>query len=343
MRAAGSDQALAQTLHLAGMLAWVVEDGWQRAAELVEEGRVLAAAAADVPAVANATHTLGVLALARGAGAQAEEHFAEVLGMLDGLAADLPPFFSALTPGFFWEPGPAGPPRLPFTETVLLFRRVGTGQAVAYTLANLSYAVGLGGDPARALRLIEDSLDAFTRQGDLHGEALALCRLANVHRVAGQLAEATRLVERSLEIRHGLGDRRAIGISVMNQALVAAAEGDLEKADGLLREALLRFEETEDGPGRWGALLDLGFVLLDAGEHERARRVLRQWQNLPPAWTFRPRAWALLSLAAVERRCGDDAAAAQCLDEARRAFLALGDAPGLAYLDSHAEPLLSER
>jgi predicted ATPase len=343
MRATGDDRALAQTLHLAGMLAWVVEDGWQRAAELVEEGRVLAAAAGDIPAVANATHTLGVIALARGAGTQAEEHFAAVLGILDGLGEDLPPFFSALTPGFFWEPGPAGPPRLPFTETVLLFRRVGRRQAMAYTLANLSYAVSLGGDPARARRLLEDSLRAFTREGDLHGEAMALSRLANVHRVAGELAEATQLLERSLEIRHGLGDRRSIGMSLVNQALVAAADGDLENADRLLREAMLLFDETEDGPGRWGTLLDLGFVLLDAGEHERARRVLRQCQHLPPAWTFRPRAWALLSLAALERHSGDDVAAARCLDEARRAFLALADAPGLAYLNSHAEPLLSER
>ena len=87
-----------------------------------------------------------------------------------------------------------------------------------------------------------------------------------------------------------------------------------------------------------------GNGLLDAGEHERARRVLRQWRDLPPiAWTSRPRAWALLTLAALERRCGDEVAAARCLDEARRGFLALADEPGLAYLDSHAEPLLSER
>ena len=60
----------------------------------------------------------------------------------------------------------------------------------------------------------------------------------------------------------------------MNQGLVAAAAGHLGQADRLLREALLLFEEMEDGPGRWGTLLDLGLVLLDAGEHERARRVL---------------------------------------------------------------------
>jgi len=343
MRAAGDDRALAQTLHLAGMLAWVVDDGWQRAVDLVEEGRLLAATAADVGAVASATHTLGVIALARGVGSRAEEHFSEALGLLGGLAADLPPFFYALTPGFSWEPSSAGPPRLPFTETVLLFRRVGTDQAVAYTMANLSYVAGLGGDPARARGLLEDSLSAFSRLGDLHGEALVLCRLANVHRIADELDEATVLLERSLEIRQGLGDRREVGISVMNQGLVAGAKGDLGQADRLLREALLLFDETEDGPGRWGTLLDLGLILLDAGEHERARRVLRQWHNLPPAWTFRPRAWALLTLAALEQRCGDEVAAARCLDEARRGFLALADAPGLAYLDSHAEALLSGR
>ena len=354
MREVGDDRALAKTLHLAGMLAWVEEDGWRRATALVEESRALAALTADGPAVADAAHTLGVIALARGDDAQAERHFAAVLGLLDRVPADLPPFFSALTPGFYFEPARGGPPRLPFTETVLLFRRVGRRQAVAYTLANLSYAASLAGDPPRALRLLEDSLSGFAAEGDLHGQALALSRLAGVHRVAGRVATASQLLDDSLEIRQGLGDRRSIGMTVINQALVAAADDDPEKADRLLREALLLFEETEDGPGRWGALLDLGLVLLDAGDYERARRVLREWQGLPPAWTFRPRAWALLSLAAAERRCGDDEAAVRCLDEARQAFLALADSPGLAYLDGldgldgldspdgQAEALLSE-
>jgi len=267
-----------------------------------------------------------------------------VLGLLEGLTPDLPPFFLVVTPGHFWEIGPGGLPRLPFTETVLMFRRVGTAQATAYTLSNLSYAVSLAGDPARGRRLLEDSVSAFHRHGDQHGGALALCRLANVHRIAGELDEAAELLERSMTIRRSLGDRRGVGVTVINQGLVAAAAGDLGRADRLLREALLLFDDMEDEPARWGTLLDLGLILLDAGEHERARRVLRQWRDLPPiAWTFRPRAWALLTLAALERRCGDEVAAARCLDEARRGFLALADEPGLAYLDSHAEPLLSER
>jgi tetratricopeptide (TPR) repeat protein len=344
MREVGDQQALAQTLHLAGLLAWVVDDGWRGGVDLVEEGRSLAAAAGDAGVVASATHMLGVIALSRGAGRQAEGYLSDALALLDRLPADLPPFFSVVTPGFFWEPGPGGLPRLPLTETVLLFRRVGTGQAAAHTLSNLSYAVRLGGDPAGARTLLEDSVSAFHRQGDLHGESLALCHLANLHRIAGELTAARELLERSLGIRRGLGDRRGVGLTVANQGLVAAATGDLEQADRLLREALLLFEEMEDGPGRWGALLDLGLVLFDAGDDDRARRVLRQWRELPLVpWAFRSRAWSLLALAALEQRSDNEFAAGRCLEEARRHFVALADAPGLAYLASHAEQLLSRR
>ena len=268
MREVGDGQALAQTLHLAGLLAWLVDDGWERAADLVEEGRALAASVADRGVVASATHLLGVIALSRGDSKQAEGYFSEALGLLDQLPAGLPPFFSVVTPGFFWEVGRGGQPRMPFTETVLLFRRAGTDQAAAYTLSNLSYAARLGGDQARARTLLEESVNAFHRQGDLHGEGLVLCHLANVHRITGQLPQARELLERSLGIRRGLGDRRGVGVTLVNQGLVAAAAGDLRQADRLLREAWLLFEEMEDAPGRFG-VLDLGLVLFDAGEDDR--------------------------------------------------------------------------
>jgi predicted ATPase/DNA-binding SARP family transcriptional activator len=344
MREAADDHALAHTLHLTGLLAWVEDGAWEHAVRLVEEGRSLAATAGAAEVVASATHMLGVIALLRGAAQDAETYLSETLGLLDRLPANLPPLFSPVTPGCFWELGPGGQPRMPFTETVLLYRRVGPGQAAAYTLSNLAYAACLEGDPARARTLVEQSLSAFQGLGDLHGEGLALCHLANLHRHAGELSEAGELLGRSLELRRRLGDRRGVGLTVANQGLVAGAAGDLGRADRLLREAFLLFEEMEDGPGRWGALLDLGLVLLDAGEHHRARRVLRQWRELPViAWSFRPRAWTLLNLAALERRAGDQTKAADCVNEARRRFVALADAPGLSYLTSHAEPLLSER
>src|SRR5512133_3501464 len=187
---------------------------------------------------------------------------------------------------------------------------------------------------ARGRTLVEQSLTDFHRLGDLHGEGLALCHLANLHRLAGELSEADELLGRSLEIRHRLGDRRGVGVTVVNQGLVAAAAGDLGQADRLLREAFLLFEEMEDGPGRWGALLNLGLVLLDAGEDDRARREL----PLIP-FSFRPRAWTLLALAELERRAGDKTTAADCVDEARRRFVALDDLTGLSFLAAQAKPL----
>jgi predicted ATPase/DNA-binding SARP family transcriptional activator len=341
MREVADEQTLAHTLHLTGLLAWVEDDAWEQAVRLVEEGRSLAATAGAAGMVASATHMLGVIALMRGAGEDAQRYLSETLGLLDQLPADLPPLFSAVTPGCFWEYSPGGQPRMPFTETVLLYRRVGPGQAAAYTLSNLAYAVRLEGDPARARTLVKQSLGAFDRLGDLHGEGLALCHLANLHRHAGELSEAGELLGRSLEIRRQLGDRRGVGLTVANQGLVAGAAGDLGQADRLLREAFLLFEEMEDGPGRWGALLDLGLVLLDAGEDDRARRVLRQWRELPVIpWSFRPRAWTLLTMAALERRAGDEATAADCVEEARRRFVALDDATGLSFLADHAKSTL---
>jgi predicted ATPase/DNA-binding SARP family transcriptional activator len=333
MREVADDQALAHTLHLTGLLAWVEDDAWEHAVRLVEEGRSLAATAGATGVVASATHMLGVIALMRGAAQDAETYLSETLGLLDQLPADLPPLFSPVTPGCFWEDGPGGQPRMPLTETVLLYRRVGPGQAAAYTLSNLAYAARLAGDPARARTLVEQSLSAFDRLGDLHGEGLALCHLANLHRHAGELSEAGELLGRSLELRRRLGDRRGVGLTVANQGLLAAAAGDLGRADRLLREAFLLFEEMEDGPGRWGALLDLGLVLVDAGEDDRARRVLRQWREPPVIpWTFRPRAWTLLALAELERRAGDEATAADCVEEARGRFVALDDMTGLSFL-----------
>jgi tetratricopeptide (TPR) repeat protein len=309
----------------------------------MEEGRSLAATMGASDVVANATQMLGLIALLRGAIEDAERHFAETLALLDPLPADLPAFYSVVTPGWFWEAGRDGRPRMPFTETVLLYRRVGAPQAAAYTLSNLAHASRRAGDLPRARALVERSATAFHRLGDLHGEGIALCHLANLHRLAGELSQAAELLERGLEIRRRLGDRRGVGLAVVNQGLVAAAAGDLGRADQLLREAYLLFEEMEDGPGCWGALLDLGLVLLDAGEEERARRVLRRWRELPLIpWTFRARAWTLLLLAALEERSGEEDAVARCVDEARARFAALGDQPGLTftYLTGHAESLL---
>ena len=88
MREVGDQPALAQTLHLAGLLAWVSDDGWERAVDLVQEGRTLAAAVGDPGVVASATHILGVIACSAGRRAGREDTSPRALGLLE---ADSPP------------------------------------------------------------------------------------------------------------------------------------------------------------------------------------------------------------------------------------------------------------
>ena len=79
MREVADDKALAQVLHLTGLLAWVDDGAWRQAVRLVEEGRSLAATAGADGMVASATHMLGVIALMRGAATDAERYLSETL------------------------------------------------------------------------------------------------------------------------------------------------------------------------------------------------------------------------------------------------------------------------
>lgn len=105
MRELGDDRALAETLPIAGLLSWLAEEDWQHAEDLIVEGRALAVTVSESAVAASATHLLGVIAVARGAGAAAESHFVEALALLHLLPANQAPFFPVVTPGFYWESG----------------------------------------------------------------------------------------------------------------------------------------------------------------------------------------------------------------------------------------------
>jgi predicted ATPase/DNA-binding SARP family transcriptional activator len=150
MREVADEPALAHALQLTGLLAWVEDGDWRDAVQQIEEGRALASKVGAAGVVASATHMLGVIALLRGDSDGAATYLSDALDLLDRLPSDLPPLFSVTTPGWFWEVGSDGQPRMPFTETVLVYRRVGADQAAAYTLSNLAYAARLGGDLVRA-------------------------------------------------------------------------------------------------------------------------------------------------------------------------------------------------
>ena len=122
--------------------------------------------------------------------------------------------------------------------------------------------------------------------------------------------------------------------------LVAAAGANLGQADRLLREAFCVRGEEEDRTlgtlGNWPCSLDAVCERIGRGGCSAMARAAA----VPSVSTA---GLDLLGLAALERRAGDEAAAADCVEEARRRFVALDDLTGLAFLADHAKPPLRGR
>ncbi|MGZ4665399.1 MAG: hypothetical protein ACXV5Q_10235, partial [Frankiaceae bacterium] len=100
-----------------------------------------------------------------------------------------------------------------------------------------------------------------------------------------------------------------------------------------LQQALRWFEETEDAPGVAGSMLNLAAVNLRTGDTAGARRLIEAvLPGLPKIPGYhRATGWALATLAQVQRRDGDRAAAATALQRAADVFARLGAADGLAH------------
>jgi tetratricopeptide (TPR) repeat protein len=149
---------------------------------------------------------------------------------------------------------------------------------------------------------------------------MALNHLGCLHRVRAEFVEGRAVLEQSLRIRHEIGDRREIGLTLGNLGVLAAAEGDLERGLALLQQALAGFRETEDVPGRVGAILTTASLYANAGDYDAARRLLPdallESRQIPG--NHRATAWGYVVLSEVFSRLGEP-------DEAVRALTRAGD------------------
>ncbi len=132
--------------------------------------------------------------------------------------------------------------------------------------------VGLLGDYQRAVGLAEESLAIRRRIGDAPGVALALHSLGIIARFRRDYDRAAALFTEALELRRAAGDKVWTANALAELGLVA---------------------HGQDAPARAEALLEEALTL--------NREVGNEWEA----------AWVLLALADVDRRRGDDAAAAR--------------------------------
>jgi tetratricopeptide (TPR) repeat protein len=165
---------------------------------------------------------------------------------------------------------------------------------------------------------------------------VGLNALGNLARTAGEFDLARDALEEALERRRHLGDRRAIRLTLANLGTLAARAGDIERARALVSEAQSLSERSNDEAAASNILLLLGNVELDDGDAARAigpleeacRRLDRQ--QIGRAFS----GWAREALAEALMKVGQPARVARHAQAARATFAALGDARGLAALET---------
>ena len=182
---------------------------------------------------------------------------------LEAVSADVPPFLPVVTPciALVQVAGRVVPT---YEESLIVGRRVGARQGVAYALSAQGYAFRLGGDLDSARDVVEQAVQRFATLGDDAGRAQALNHLGCVLRDAGEYDEADlRLVE-AWELRRRSGDRRGEWMTTGSRALLAALRGDEDEAHAGAMRALVAFEAVGDRPSVANAQAGLG--------NDRARR-----------------------------------------------------------------------
>jgi hypothetical protein len=80
------------------------------------------------------------------------------------------------------------------------------------------------------------------------------------------------VLEEAIRLRPELEDRRTVGNLLILEGMGAFARGDWERALALDEEGLGQYREARDAYGIAMCLIQIGFVTLARGDHERATR-----------------------------------------------------------------------
>jgi predicted ATPase/DNA-binding SARP family transcriptional activator len=335
-RRVGDRRSLATALEQFAVIRWSVSDlaGAERALDEI----VTLVAGHELPDVdACLRHARALIAYVRvdyeGATALLEQSLEQMTRVPAGIG---PAFWVSMAGWVVVDDLGRGRPRMILEESLMHFRRVRSDLAIPFLRCDLAQAARAAGDLDAARDALEDALVEFRDLGDDAGVGVGLNALGNLARTAGEFDLARDALEEALERRRHLGDRRAIRLTLANLGTLAARAGDIERARALVSEAQSLSERSNDEAAASNILLLLGNVELDDGDAARAigpleeacRRLDRQ--QIGRAFS----GWAREALAEALMKVGQPARVARHAQAARATFAALGDARGLAALET---------
>jgi predicted ATPase/class 3 adenylate cyclase len=236
----------------------------------------------DSGGIAQVLNVLGEVALAAGAGDEAEERWTEALSRYRALGDRRGTMLVLVSFGRLahdLRDDVEGARRL-WEEALALADELGEVRAQRVLLTNLGMVARFVGDRAVARELARRSSALSQRLGDRRGELLASRALAQLAIDDGDWVAAEREVHLALELADTLGDRPARAELLRFSGLVANRRGDPSTslaryvdAASACRDAGMPGMELlilQDGPG----------VAVDAGDRVAAGRLLRRLQTV---------------------------------------------------------------
>jgi adenylate cyclase len=210
---------------------------------------------------------------------------------------------------------------------------------VAQLLLQLAVCEARTGAHERALEHALDAERICEEHDDLRSLAKALRVVGASYWYVDRLDEAAAALTRALVLAERVGSAEEMGACLMNSALVAKAREDYSAAAGYERRAIVEFERAENASGRAQAYANLADTLELSGRLEEARQSCEQSLELARAVGYPVSiADATYTLACIERKLENFAAAAESAEEAAGLFSELGtDTKAREMLDLAAE------
>jgi predicted ATPase len=206
-----------------------------------------------------------------------------------------------------------------------------TPEVRAQALRACGSSTHIGGDPAGAEQLWEESLELFDQLGDEHGRAVLLHRLSISAMIRSDLGRARELVTDAHRLHERTDDRwrKTWGLAQTTGTL-GAIERDLgndERALDLLRESAVLAHDAGVTWWRGGMLAELSALSLRAGELDEAELHARESLVIAVEqrdYSGRVFGVGLLACVAAERGRFDHAGRLWGAIEGQRTFAPLG-------------------
>jgi predicted ATPase/DNA-binding CsgD family transcriptional regulator len=152
-------------------------------------------------------------------------------------------------------------------------RQIGDRWQAAWCLWMLPGIRGADVSMERTAALLDEALDLFRDVGDAWGTGNVLRGLAELEWRRGNLERAEELLDEAIPFLQRVGDKRGLGGLRRQQARLAQARRDTERSSACYVESLQIARDTGDKAAIGATLVEIGKMLCNAGDYDRAARL----------------------------------------------------------------------